>query len=213
MQCDGSALVHRLGILLPALCSRLCKHHGSTARVDQKEWYVLAFLRFGPDAEFTLETDANGVGLGAILSQKQQDDQLHPIAYASCALDPSERNYAITELETLAVVWTAQKFCPYLLGQHTFVFMDHSTCMSVLNSARPSGKLARWALTIQELNLTLKHCAQKLNINVDALSYNPMGITCEVDFTNHSGIDTCLYVLMHCLMYQFLQMISVTCLV
>ena len=57
---------------------------------------VLAFPRFGPDAEFTLETDASGVGLGAILSQKQQDDELHPIAYASRALDPSERNYAIT---------------------------------------------------------------------------------------------------------------------
>lgn len=45
--------------------------------------------------------------------------------------------------------------------------------MSVLSSARPAGKLARWALTIQVLNLIIKHCAGKLNGNADALSRNP----------------------------------------
>ena len=50
---------------------------------------VLAYPRFGSDAEFTLETDASGVGFGAI--QKQSDGQLHPIAYASRALDPNEK--------------------------------------------------------------------------------------------------------------------------
>ena len=50
--------------------------------------------------------------------------------------------------------------------------------MSVLSSARPSGKLARWALTIQELNLIIKHRAGKLNVNADALSCNPCEVTC-----------------------------------
>ena len=76
-----------------------------------------------------LETDASGIGLGAVLSQIQQDGQLHPIAYASRALDSSERNYAITELETLAVVWSASKFRPYLLGHHTTVLTDHLACV------------------------------------------------------------------------------------
>ena len=57
--------------------------------------------------------------------------------------DPNERKYVITELETLAVMWAAQKFCPYLLGHHATVLTDHSACVSVLTSARPSGKLAR----------------------------------------------------------------------
>ena len=47
---------------------------------------------------------------------------LHPIAYASCSLDSSERNYGITELETLAVVWAAWYFRPYLLGHRTIVY-------------------------------------------------------------------------------------------
>ena len=77
------------------------------------------------------------------------------------------------------MVWAARKFCPYLLGHHATVLTDHSACISVLTSARPSGKFARWALTIQELNLTLKHRAGKLKANVDALSCNPVVHSCK----------------------------------
>ena len=115
---------------------------------------VLAYPRFGlgvVGVEFILETDASGVGIGAVLSQTQDDEQLHPIAFASRSLDSSDRNYGITELETLAIVWAAHYFRPYLLGHHTTIFTDHSACVSVLGTARPSGKMARWASTIQEL--------------------------------------------------------------
>ena len=138
---------------------------------------VLAYPRFGQGIQFVLETDASGVGLGAVLSQTQADGQLHPVAYASRSLDTSERNYGITELETLAVVWAVRYFRPYLLGHHTTVFTDHSACVSVLSTARPAGKIARWALTMQEFDLTLKHRAGKLNANADALSRNPIPIS------------------------------------
>ena len=52
---------------------------------------VLAYRRF--DEAFTLETDASIRGLGAVLSQKQTDGRLHPVAYASRALNPTEKNY------------------------------------------------------------------------------------------------------------------------
>ena len=52
------------------------------------------------------------------------------------------------------------------------VFTNHSACVSVLSTAHASAKIARWALTIQKLNLTLKHRAGKLNCNADALSRN-----------------------------------------
>ena len=60
---------------------------------------VLAYPSFSRD--FTLETDASIQGLGAVLSQVQDDGKLHPVAYASRALSPGERNYSVTELETL----------------------------------------------------------------------------------------------------------------
>ena len=63
---------------------------------------VQAYPDFNLD--FCLETDASAAGLGAMLSQKY-NDRLHPIAYASHSLSPSEKNYGITDLETLVVVW------------------------------------------------------------------------------------------------------------
>ena len=45
-----------------------------------------------------LDTDASDAGIGAVLSQVQED------AYASCLLSKAERNYCITRKELLTVV-------------------------------------------------------------------------------------------------------------
>ena len=103
---------------------------------------VLAYPSF--DKAFTLKTDASIEGIGAVLSQPQDDGQLHPVAYASRALSPQERNYAITELETLAVVWAISHFHSYLYGHSVTVFTDHTAMKAVLGTPNPSGKHAWW---------------------------------------------------------------------
>ena len=70
------------------------------------------------------------------------------------SLGPHERNHGVTELETLGLVWAVRYFCPFLLGHYTVIYTDHSVCLSLLNHSRPSGKLARWAMTIQEMDLS-----------------------------------------------------------
>ena len=134
---------------------------------------VLVFPKFGPDCSFILETDASATGLGAILSQTQTDGTTHPVAYASRSLDKHERNYGISELETLGLVWAVRYFRQYLLGHPCVVYTDHSACLSILNTPKPSGKLARWALTIQEMDLTIRHKPGRQNSNADALSRCP----------------------------------------
>ena len=83
----------------------------------------------------------------------------------------------------LALVWAVRYFRPYLLGHHTTVYTDHAACRSLLDSARPSGKLARWALTIQEMDLTILYRSGKKNANADALSRNPASVFDAVDET------------------------------
>ena len=134
---------------------------------------VLAYPKFGPGNQFILETDASTTAPGAVLSQTQLDGTIHPVAYASCSVDKHERNYGISELETLGLVWAVRYFRPYILGHPCTIYTDHAACLSILNTAKPSGKLARWALTIQEMDLTIKHKAGKKNGNADALSRYP----------------------------------------
>ena len=131
---------------------------------------VLVYSKFVPRNRFSLETNASTAGLGAVLSQMQDNGTIHPVAYASRAEDKHERNYCISEFETLGLVWAVRYFHPYILGHPCAVYTDHAACLSILNMAKPSGKLARWALTVQEMDLTIKHKAGKQNGNADALS-------------------------------------------
>jgi len=61
---------------------------------------VLSYPRFSPGESFLLETDTSGFRLGGVLSQKQSNGEYHSIAYASWSLQPSEKNYGISKLET-----------------------------------------------------------------------------------------------------------------
>ena len=134
---------------------------------------ILAYPKFGSNCSFILETDASTVGLGAVLSQEQEDGTIHPVAYASCSVNKHEWNYGISELETLGLVWALCYFRHYLLGHPCTVYTDHAACLAILNTVKPSGKLARWALTVQEMDVTIRHKSGKKNSNADALSHCP----------------------------------------
>ena len=153
-----------------------CEGAFKTLKEKLVEPPVLAYPDFSKS--FVLETDASARGLGAILSQEQEDNRLHPVAYASRALSPQEKRYAITELETLAVVWAVSHFNAYLYGHDVVVYTDHSAVKAVLETPNPNGKHARWWLKIFASGLrTIKivYKAGKENGNADALSRCPGG--------------------------------------
>ncbi len=109
---------------------------------------------------------------------KQQDGKLHPVAFASRALSPCEKNYGITDLETLAVVWALSHFRSYLYGQEVVVYTDHSAVCSILSSPHNSGKHARWWMRVHcggVKSLQFRHRSGRENTNADALSRSPTG--------------------------------------
>ena len=115
-------------------------------------------------------------GLGAVLSQVQEDGKLHPVAFASRALTSAERNYSITELVTLAVVWALSHFHHHLYGNSVTILTDRAAVQAVLRSSNFSGKHARWWTRVYgrgicEVNISYR--AGKKNKNADALSRSP----------------------------------------
>jgi len=113
---------------------------------------VLAYPNF--NEPFQLHTDASGQGLGAVLEQ-QVDGVSHPVAFASRTLSKHEQRYGITELETLAVVWGLRRYRAYLYGHRVTVFTDHAPVKSLMKTKHPSGKLARWAESVAELDVAI----------------------------------------------------------
>ena len=74
---------------------------------------VLAFADYTKN--FLLETDASKEGLGAVLSQKQEDGWFHPVAYGSQVLSTHEKNYHSMKLKFLALKWAVTDTqCPLL---------------------------------------------------------------------------------------------------
>src|SRR4051812_38874433 len=56
------------------------------------------------DKDWILEVDASDIALGAVLSQEQDDGDVHPIYYWSKQLSKAEQNYSVMDRECLAVV-------------------------------------------------------------------------------------------------------------
>lgn len=122
--------------------------------------------------QFTLDIDASGVSIGAVLSQ-QIEGKERVISYGSKSLDKSQRNYCTTRRELYALVYFAKHFRAYLLGRHFAVRTDHRSLQWLASLKNPEGQLARWLVDLQEFDFSVSHRPGKQHTNADALSRLP----------------------------------------
>ena len=74
---------------------------------------------------FIVQTDASDRGVGAVLSQVQEDGQEHPVGYYSRKLLARDQRYSTIEKECLAIKLALDAFKVYLLGRKFVVQTDH----------------------------------------------------------------------------------------
>ena len=122
---------------------------------------------------FHLQTDASNYGLGAILTQLSEEGD-RVISYATRTLNGAELNYSATEKECLAIIWGIRKLRPYLEGYHFAVITDHMALKWLNSIESPSGRVARWALELQQYDFEVKYRKSNFNVVADALSRQPL---------------------------------------
>ncbi len=100
-------------------------------------------------------------------------DKFKVLWCASRLLLSAEKNYTVTELECLALVFAQNKFCHYLEGAKWSCYTDHAAIVNILGTNSGSPLVQRWKSAVACNDLTVYHVAGIQNVVADALSRIP----------------------------------------
>jgi hypothetical protein len=117
----------------------------------------LCLRRVDPKQPFVLHTDWSTKGLGAVLTQLDDQGREGMVACISRSLNVHEARYPAWKGELLAVVWAAKHFKPYLAGRDFTVVTDHRPLLWLMTTPELSGQQERWVLALQDFSFTVEH--------------------------------------------------------
>ena len=134
---------------------------------------VLVFSDF--DKPFLLETDTSKEGLGAMVSQKQEDGCYHPVAFGSRTLMPSKQNYHSSKLEFLALKWSVTEHLKEYLAYAPFtVHTDNNPLTYVLTTPNLDAMEHQWVGALASYEFTMEYQRESDNAAADTLSRVPV---------------------------------------
>ncbi|KAF8697673.1 hypothetical protein RHS03_07742, partial [Rhizoctonia solani] len=130
-----------------------------------------------PDAQkpYFLETDASGVAMGAVLSQRHTDGYLHPIAFLSKSFDDAQTNYDTHDKELLAIITSLEHWRLFLEGttEPITVYTDHKNLEYWKTAHTFNRQHARWYQILAPFNFNIVYRPGKMSEKPDALSRRP----------------------------------------
>ena len=128
-------------------------------------------IHFDPSRPTILMTDASQYAMGAVLSQIVDDIGTEkPVCFSSKTFDRHQENYTVTEKECLAVVWATEQHKTLLQGAPFTIETDHEALRYLIQSKDAVGRLARWAMKLQQFDMTVKYRKGEENGAADFVS-------------------------------------------
>jgi hypothetical protein len=110
------------------------------------------------------------LGLGVVLTHCDDEGKESVVAYASHSNNAAESCSSSYEGECLAEVWAITHFRCYLFGTQFTLVTYHQPFKWLMESGKLTGKLARWALILQEYDFQVVHKPRVTNLDADGLS-------------------------------------------
>ena len=125
-----------------------------------------------PQSQWIVQTDASGHAIGGVLSQKQDDGSVKPVAFWSHKLNSAQRNYSATERELMALVEATKHWRAYLHGSPHPILLksDHKPLVYLNGKAELGMRLSRWMEELCDLTFEIGYVKGKDNAAADALS-------------------------------------------
>nr|VWP00786.1 Methylenetetrahydrofolate reductase (EC [Ganoderma boninense] len=170
----------------PIQWSAACEHAFGALKQKLTSSPVLTYPR--PWHLFVIDTDASGDAIGGILHQSAdrfdggeegearfnfKESKLHPIAYESRRMSPTEQRYSAQEREMLAIDYCLQKWRGYVEGSPIVVRTDHESLKYFLSQKHLGRRLARFADNIAHFDVKIVYRPGRNQLAADALSRRP----------------------------------------
>ena len=124
---------------------------------------------------FIVETDASNFAVGAVLSQYDNNNRLHPCAFMSKGLKDAEVRYDIYDKELLAIITALKEWRHYLQGtKEPFkIFCDHRNLKFPRKPEVLSDRQIRWFEFLSKFNYEIVYRNGSQNKKADILSRRP----------------------------------------
>ena len=112
----------------------------------------------------SVTVDASEYAVGAVLSKPSEGGTAQLVAFSSCKLTPTQRNWSVIENEAYAAIWALNKFKYWIFSANLIIlYSDYNPLAYLINTTPKSSKLIRWSLALQEYNVCFKYRAGRLN--------------------------------------------------
>ena len=81
----------------------------------------------------------------AVLGQRTEKI-FRVIYYVSKTFNEAQENYSTTKNEMLTMVFSCEKFRPYILGSHVIIHTDHTAIKYLMTKKNVKPRLIKWVL-------------------------------------------------------------------
>ena len=150
------------------------------------KWWVSQapiLVHANPDWQFWMETNASNYAYGAVLSQKQADNQHHPIGFMLKLMNPAEHNYRIPDKEALSIMKRLQNWWHWLKQTKLLVqiLTDHKNLEYFVKPCILNRQQTCWLELLTYYNYKIHYQPGDKNCATDALSQ------CRVETSGQRG--------------------------